>query len=477
MNRIPGISLLLGLAVAAPLSAQGFNVDFIPTAPEVVLDTDLTMYRLPSGQVIPIVGGTFVFRSVLIPRGTRVRGVGSNPLVFVVQQDVRIDGDLSVDGENGANVDTLNSANFPAPGGRGGPAGGSGGDGSPSTTARSATGKPGYGAFQIAGIGGGGGALGCGTTCNRGAGGGGGAFATQGDLDYLLGTRSWLQVRGEGGAGCRDLSLQGGLAGPLPFLDGREENDFFGVGVDLSTFRFVPGELPMLMGGEGGGGGGDMAPNCLPNDPNWISDAKGAGGGGGGGALLIASMRRVIVGPFGHVTANGGHGGGGEQGHSNNLGGGGGGGSGGMIVLLGIGGIELNVKGDTWRNGDADFVLSADGGIGRQGVFSGLSFERKYPRVSMVNNALPAGGFGGLGIIELVAPAGTNTDGTNTILDDGVDVVLNGVALRGTEKVRYLAWRGFQSPSGSFVDDMGAPTGWARGEGDMRPAPILLPLF
>ena len=66
---------------------------------------------------------------------------------------------------------------------------------------------------------------------------------------------------------------------------------------------------------------------------------------------------------------------------------------------------------------------------------------------------------------------------TNTILDDNVLLFLNGVPLTGSNKQRYLAWRGFLNASGLAVDDFGAPTNVQGNEGDIRPTPHLLPVF
>lgn len=476
--RLAPACLLLAVTAPGVLSAQGFNYDFRPNVPEVVLDTDFAIVQTVQGPQIAVSGGVFVFRSVTIPAGVTVRAVGSNPLIFVVQQDFRVDGLLTGDGANGARVDTLNSANFPAPGGLGGPAAGAGGDGSPLWFDRSPTGQPGWGPLMIPGFGGGGGQLSCISSCNRGSGGGGGSFATQGDVDYLLGAQSWPQVFGNGGPGCLTQSLPGGAAGPRYFVDGRHDNDFWGVGYDVFARRFVQGELPTPLGGSGGGGGGDRSLRCIINDPAFVNDNKGGGGGGGGGALVVLALGQVIVGPSGVVSANGGHGGGGEQAGSNNQGGGGGGGGGGMIVLLGSRGIELHVKGETYVNApDGDFVLSADGGIGTQGRFGGLEITEKYPIGSPTWNQKPTGGFGGLGLIELVARPGNNADGTNTVLDDNIQLYQNGQLLTGATKTRFLGWRGYLDPNGVWVDDFGNPTNVGKGYGDMRPDPVLLPLF
>jgi hypothetical protein len=149
-----------------------------------------------------------------------------------------------------------------------------------------------------------------------------------------------------------------------------------------------------------------------------------------------------------------------------------------MVVFASGARIELHVKGETYFNApDGDFVLSADGGVGKQGRFSGLEIASKYPPGNLAWGQKPAGGFGGLGLIQLMAPIGANADGTNTVLDDNVELFSNGQRLTGAAKVRYLGWRGFLDASGVRVDDAGNPINLGRGFGDMRPDPILLPIF
>ena len=49
--------------------------------------------------------------------------------------------------------------------------------------------------------------------------------------------------------------------------------------------------------------------------------------------------------------------------------------------------------------------------------------------------------------------------------------------LSGAEKQRFLGWRGFPDAQGKWVDDQGRPIDITQREGDLRPAPILLPVF
>jgi len=302
----------------------------------------------------------------------------------------------------------------------------------------------------------------------RASGGGGGAFATRGDPYYAVASR---QSAGFGGAA--GLKTPNSPPGLMLFRDKRKDNDFWGVGVNVFTRQLVIGELPMPVGGQGGGGGGDNPQSC--SNANFVSDHKGGGGGGGGGVVIVYSFGSVSVGAGGRITADGGNGGGGEWAGSNRFGGGGGGGSGGMVVVMARKTIDIQVHGETYAKQDYDFALSADGGIGLRSSFGGAAFLEKYPAPA----AVPAtsGGFGGMGIVQLVTPPGTNSDKTNTLLDDNVRLFRGTTQLSGAEKIRYLAWRGFQNAQGVFVDDSGRATNIGANEGDIRPAPVLLPLL
>ncbi|MCA8963459.1 MAG: hypothetical protein H6838_07470 [Planctomycetes bacterium] len=479
------------LLVAAPRA----QFDFAPTGAEVVLDTGFTQVQTVQGPVLNVTGGIFQFRNVDIPQGTRVRGVGPNPMIWIVTGHFRVDGELCVDGSDGAMVMTLNTANFPVSGGLGGPGGGRGGDGTPSSTQRDVFGGMGLDPFGLP-VGGGGGRIACLAGLERGSGGGGGAFGTVGDPFYLTQSGSGtsfqqqLGLGGQGGLGASgtpNRSLLGGSAGLTPFVDSRADNDFLGTAVNVHLGQAIRGELSFFQGGQGGGGGGDMSYNfsCSVNDPLFANDQSGGGGGGGGGCVVVAAHGPIVVGPTGRITANGGNGGGGEQAGSCNKGGGGGGGSGGMLVLASATAIGLFVKGETYANNDYDFVLSADGGICRTGSFGTPAVQRKYPANGQPNPAsygntydsAPLGGFGGMGVIQLLTPFGNNADGTNTYLDDGILLVRNGNLLMGAEKQRFLGWRGFPNAQGVRVDDFGVPLPTGRTDGDMRPAPILMPLF
>jgi hypothetical protein len=145
-----------------------------------------------------------------------------------------------------------------------------------------------------------------------------------------------------------------------------------------------------------------------------------------------------------------------------------------MIVLITRDEIILSVRGETFDRGDSDFCLAADGGICRQAGWLGSRITSKYQ--SLAGLRPNSGGFGGPGLLQLMAPVGRNTDGTNTILDDRITLMRGARRLSGTEKQRYLAWRGWAKKSGQRIDDAGKSIPASRG-GDMRPSPVLLPIF
>ena len=470
---------------------------------DVILDTNFTQIAPENGAPMNVRGGIFEFARVEIPEGVTVRGVGTNPMVWLVTGDFIVDGILSVNGGDGARVDTLNSANFPTPGGIGVCGGGNGGRGSPVTVDRSLTGEAGYGPRQKPNGGGEPGKLSCVASCNRGSAGGGGSMSVEGDPWYPLSRATvtgWPQIDGRGGQGClSNRTLLGGLPGPTVFTDLREDNDFWGSGVDVFQGIRITGELLAPTGGSGGGGGGDRSTRCNTGDPvGFISDNKGGGGGGGAGVLIVQALGTIRIGPRGLISANGGNGGGGEQAGANNEGGGGGGGSGGMIVLMAGQGFEIFVHGNelaappksTYGEADFNFAISADGGIGTQGVFNGAEIRSKYPIGSSSWNAKPTGGFGGLGLVQMLVPPGDDqTDQTGNRLDDNVRFLYRdaqGVVqeVSPDRKKALLAWRGWPDAAGQRVDDNGDPIVLRAGlplvpnpsgEGDIRPSPIMLP--
>lgn len=493
----------------------GFNfegtvtgAEFEPTAPETVLNTNFTLVTPKNGSPYNVSGGVFNFNEVFIPPGRVVKGQGTNPMVWLVSGTFDVAGTLSVRGGDGQAVNTSGNANVSKAGGAGVCGGGDGGDGSPSMIARDLAGGTGNGPQQVAGLGGRGGTLSCTAGCGRGAGGGGGSLATQGDPNFKqkigpAGTVQqgqstnpfaiFQQQTGTGGNGCVGnagtitRNLEGAVAGPTVFVDARTDNNYWGVGVRYDTNLRITGELAVPIGGGGGGGGGDLSYNsdCGVDDPNFENDSSGGGGGGGGGVLIVKALGPIIIRESGTITADGGSGGGGEPSSSSTQGGGGGAGSGGMVILMSADSIEINARGNTYANNDYDFSISADGGVCVTGSTPPI-VQGKYPASgTTITNAFattydsaPLGGFGGMGIVQLMAPPGdpaTTSDGTNTILDDNIRVLSSGALATGALKQQILAWRGFPNGLGQGVDDSGTPINIVDNEGDIRPSPTLLP--
>ncbi|MBL8732407.1 MAG: hypothetical protein JNN13_08565 [Planctomycetes bacterium] len=484
------------------------GAEFEPTAPETILNTDFTQVVPKNGAPYNVSGGVFNFKNVTINTGKVVKGQGSNPMVWLCAGTFTVNGKLQVNGGDGERIMTSANASLPKAGGAGVCGGGDGGNGSPSSTQRSIAGGTGNGPLQVAGGGGAGGTLSCTAGCNRGSGGGGGSLATQGDPNYKQKTVAaggptnnvfpiFQQQTGTGGNGCTGIGgantrqLQGGAPGPIVFVDARTDNNFWGVGIRMDRSERVTGELSVPVGGGGGGGGGDLSYNsdCATNVTNFEADSSGGGGGGGGGVLIVKALGPIIIGDQGYITANGGDGGGGEQSASCSRGGGGGGGAGGMVILMSATGIEITAKGSGTSylygaNNNYDFSISADGGICRTGTFQAPIVQSKYPTP---NTAIPAsfatsydsaplGGFGGMGVVQLMAPPGSNGDGTNTVLDDNIKLFKGSTMVSGAEKQALLAWRGFPNQLGQGVNDAGAVITIGDNEGDIRPSPVLLPV-
>lgn len=482
------------------------NLEFEPEPVETILNTNFTQVTPKVGAAYNVSGGVFNFKNVTIGAGKAVRGQGSNPMVWLISGTLDVAGVLSVRGGNGKLVDSAGNANVPKDGGIGVCGGGDGGKGSPSAVIRDLAGQTGNGPSQVAGNGGLGGSLACTAGCVRGSGGGGGSLATQGDPNYkqkLVPVGSapvpnpvpiFQQQVGIGGPGCGGAAgtltrtLSGAAPGVTVFTDARADNNFWGSGLDRSRNLRITGELSVPVGGGGGGGGGDLSynSNCNIDDVTFDNDSSGGGGGGGGGVLIVKALGPIVIRSTGSITADGGHGGGGEPSGSSGKGGGGGAGAGGMVVLMSATRIEINVRGTgtnfTYQQNNYDFSVSADGGICRTGTFGSPVVLNKYPASGVavqsgtVYDAAPLGGLGGMGVVQLMTPPGTGTDGTNTIFDDNIIVLQNGVVQTGSAKRTLLAWRGYPNELGDGVDDSGALTNINDNEGDIRPAPILLPV-
>jgi hypothetical protein len=507
------------------------GADFNPEVPVTVLNTNFTQV-IPAngGSPFNVSGGVFNFRNVTIDTGRSVEGAGSNPMVWLVNGTMTIRGTLSVQGGKAQPVASLFNADVPKPGGVGKCGGGDGGDGSPSSFQRDINGETGNGPLQVPNGGGLGGDLyfapaSCG---GRGAGGGGGSMATQGDPNFKVKTIppnppgvpsaqfvQQLGVGGSGGCGASGLAsrdLPGATPGPLVFTDSRLDNNFWGAGINFgfgasttppvtpATPLRILGELAVPVGGGGGGGGGDLSYNNSgnTNEANFANDSSGGGGGGGGGVLIVKALGPIII-DGGRITADGGNGTGGEPASSSARGGGGGGGAGGMVILMSATRIDIQTRGMGTRfrygspqtpanpdNNDYDFAISADGGVcitqhGSQaqqppvvagkylasGTAITSAFATSYDSVAL-------GGFGGMGIVQLMTPPGTNADNTNTILDDNINIYrgvspLSGSPATGQQKRDLIAWRGFPDAANTGRDDFGNPTGILDNEGDIRP--------
>ncbi|MFY9345947.1 MAG: hypothetical protein WAT39_25870 [Planctomycetota bacterium] len=510
------------------------SLEYEPTASEVVLNTAFTQVVPKSGLPFTVSGGVFNFKNVLIPQGVTVTGQGPNPMVWLCSGRFTVAGTLSVRGGAGARVDTLQSANYAKAGGVGVCGGGNGGEGTPSATQRDLRGGTGRGPLQEAGKGGRGGYLACANGCytgsgynssGGGSGGGGGTMATQGDPNYRgasptvivpntppTANTSFQQKLGYGGTGCSGGSgsrtgttiLFGGEPGDRVFVDARNDNNFWGSGIRLDGRPVrIAGEIAIPMGGGGGGGGGDTSPsfNCTLTGNQPANDYSGGGGGGGGGVLIVKALEEITILASGKIIANGGHGGGGEQVGSCGEAGGGGGGAGGMVVLMSAKQIIIDAHGTSsttpprflygaaagavFQGNDYSFAISADGGVCTTGGFGSVNISDKYPAsgsaplAGTTYDGEPLGGLGGMGIVQLMVPPGDNlTDGTNTLLDDNITFRLptTGGTITGAGKRQLLAWRGFPTTAGTFVDDAGVATNIGDNEGDIRPAPILLPV-
>ncbi len=229
----------------------------------------------------------------------------------------------------------------------------------------------------------------------------------------------------------------GGLPGDLVFADGNPNNDFIG----------ATGEIPFLLGGQGGGGGGSrldslqhgiwgVGPTGLPVPPPAppffpalfinntyfapsLFDGKGGGGGGGGGGVEIRSFTSILVSRTGHIDASGGSGGGGEVVQNSNVGGGGGGGSGGAILLQAAEGITIEADPSHLsanfidKSGDQGAGLDVSGGFGRdaQTLTPSMDYDLKLFTGDWSRSD---GGQGGFGLIQL-----QTGNGTKPVVEEG----------------------------------------------------------
>ncbi len=223
------------------------------------------------------------------------------------------------------------------------------------------------------------------------------------------------------------VTQPGAKPGNELFVDGDPSNDFIGPG----------GEVPLLIGGQGGGGGASRidsmnhavwsssatpwlgtplppGPGVPPFFPSLVIgtfhaptlfDAKGGGGGGGGGSALLRAFGDILITETGHIDASGGEGNGGEVVQNSTFAGGGGGGSGGAVILQSGG--EIVIRGEAthvtpwWDDvdGSRGAAIEVSGGVGFDArtqatqTFSKQSFTYDVTRGD--------GGQGGFGLIQL----------------------------------------------------------------------------
>jgi hypothetical protein len=263
-----------------------------------------------------------------------------------------------------------------------------------------------------------------------------------------------------------------GPPGDLLFKDGDPTNDYIGPG----------GELDILIGGQGGGGGGTRvdsfnaafwsanrvatpgafppaAPPFFPalsfNNIYWspmLYDAKGGGGGGGGGSVQIVSFGDILVTRTGRIDASGGAGKGGEIIGNSNYSGAGGGGSGGAIVLQAAGVIRMEADPDH----DTPFYVDESGAMGASlDVSGGFGHDAETSPDDTI--AAPKadneftrsdGGQGGFGMIQLQEGSG-----------DGIPEIHQGVYLFALIRsvMKQGDWNGFNKNAQQESDEWDNP--------------------
>ncbi len=334
----------------------------------VIIDTVSSSITGPSGTQA-VIGGRLDVRDLTIPSTSQVIFQGPNPAVILASGTIRIAGEISVRGSDSQGVSTLGTTNFPELGAVGQCGGGNGGVGSFLTSQSTPRGGDGFGAFNGSGGGGQGGES-CfhpsGTNNDRRAGGGGGGrlgldiyypFPDSTGLQHFVKCQTLVGMDAEVGRGgsangtsavTQNFRAMGGQPSPFPFVDGNDENDFFGamlVNPGQPGERLILGELDRVWAGAGGGAGGDAITSSVFPPPffNPSGDEKGSGGGGGAGGLSIFAIGPIIVADGGRIVVDGGNGGGGENSlFFDRVGGGSGGGSGGHIVMSSANYIEIN---------------------------------------------------------------------------------------------------------------------------------------
>lgn len=266
---------------------------------------------------------------------------------FLAQSTISIGASAIIDASGRNGVNSQVNSQTPGFGGWGGPGGGAGGNSTPNPifNVSDPMGAPGQGGKvddivntgQFADrFGGGGGGI-SGPLSTLGASGGGGGSASN--------MASFAATAGESQNGLG--APVGGSAGPLPAA-------------------FIP-PIPDVLGGSGGGAGGDRQDGVDP-----ATHDRGGAGAGGGGAVLISAMSAVTMGSFVEIRVRGGVGGVGPL----PFGGDGGGGSGGSVMIRSLtevtlsSGSQFSALGGTASNNT--LPLDGDGGSGGAGL---IQFE------------------------------------------------------------------------------------------------------
>ncbi len=289
------------LAAGVAFGGNGSDGAFVARTSRTVLDTTRN-------------GGLFDFTSFIVPPESTVLFEGPHPALVRVLGDARIQGSVRSDGASGISASTRGAVIAGGPGGAGGGDGGAanpGGSLGVSPCGAAGASPPGVepaGTCPSCGTPRTGGGCGGARQAERPTGGGGGGHSTEGE--------------GFGG------TAYGGET------------------------------IAALLGGSGGGAGGNLA-----NPDDYRMDFPGASGGGGGGAFGIDVLGTFVL--AGRLSASGGSGGRSRSRDSSA----GGGGSGGAVRIRAT---SFEVTGPAAITclggpGGAGFSDDADGGSGARG--------------------------------------------------------------------------------------------------------------
>jgi hypothetical protein len=372
--------------------------------------------------------GVVDVRDLHVEAGGTLRIQGNNTMLINATGEIRIDGEIDLSGFNAKDVATLNTGQQPEAGGAGAGGGGRGGNASEVINNSTPRGGTGDGPFGESGIGGQGGESAfapdnLGKDARRPGGGGGGRFAknfntSAGGLFAGPGKPGHSQSRG---AVTGASPAKGGLQGSGPFLDGKGNNDFFGIrplttpdGMGGFTLTgLIRGELNQVWAGYGGGGGGDALPSNRFPTRNWGpgSDEKGGGGGGGAGGIRIRALDQIIFGANGKIVASGGQGGTGENTlFLDHVGGTGGSGSGGHVILESAVRVDF-ANGDPTKSAGNKIHVDTIGAGGKIGPKDNGNGEA-------VPQGISHGGSGGPGIPQIHVPRSLIPPGNDPLVSD-----------------------------------------------------------